>query len=121
MRKSKKNPSIENVQTYRDYKNRYNFLIRAAKKLHFSRRVATAGNDTRKIWSILKDAIKVKKANANIGSLRQNENIIDNYKAKADIFNKMFSQVGANASRNIPKSRKNFSDYLPRDSLGILY
>ena len=112
-RKARKNPNLVNEQYFRCYKDIYNHLLTEAKKLNTAYRIREAGENSKKIWGVYKDAMNLRKSNAKIGPIRQGDNLIHNDTLKANLFNEKFANVGMEARRDIPLTDKNFADYLP--------
>ena len=112
-KKARTNPNLVDEQYFRYYKDLYNSLLTAAKKLNTAYRIREAGDNSKKIWGVYKQAMNIKKSNAKIGPIRHNDDLIHNDTIKANIFNEKFSNIGREARRDIPQTDKNFADYLP--------
>ena len=55
------NPTIENEQTYKIYKNKLTHIIRLSKKIYFRNKFDIFKNDCRKTWSTINEVLKSKK------------------------------------------------------------
>ena len=96
--------------------------MKTAKKLYFCRRVRIAGDNPRILWDALKEITNLKKKTESIGTIRFNEQLINDDSLKANIFNDYFADVGINTIKDLPTSEKSFEDYMPppiEDSLEI--
>ena len=110
--KAKKSSNPANILLYRQYRNVYNKVVRAAKKLHFNREIENAGTNTKLIWQTLKKAINITVKKSDIGHLRHNGILIEDDRIKANIFNEFFANVGKDAIKDLPPPQKDFRDYL---------
>lgn len=96
-------------QKYTNYRNLLNNLIKLARNLYYEDRINLAGNNSKKVWNLIKDAAGIKINNKIIVF-----NILDNdgtkLTDKKDIvqqFNTFFSNVGADISMNIKNGNFN--------------
>ena len=60
------NPTIENEQTYKIYKNKLTHIIRLSKKIYFRNKFDIFKNDCRKTWSTINEVLKSKNKKTNI-------------------------------------------------------
>ncbi|CAH3165213.1 unnamed protein product, partial [Porites evermanni] len=51
------NPTESNKSRYNEYRNKYNFLIRVARKKYFHDKLVSVSSDLRKTWSVIKQII----------------------------------------------------------------
>ena len=111
------------IGLYRQYRNIYNHLIRAAKKQYYSSRIAKAGDNAKEVWRVLKEAINIKSKKSNIGPIRDRSNgsLVTDDAHKADLFNQVFAEVGREATNNLPTPNKDFKDYLPPPIANSIY
>ena len=112
-RKAKINPSIENIDRSRTYRNIYNSLIRKAKKLYFKSRLAESYDNSKKLWQVINEACNKRSKLNSVDKLRIGENIISDPQQIANHFNEHFSQVGKKTVASLPTKNVNFRDYLP--------
>ena len=59
-KKTLTDPSEENKQNYRQYRNIFNKLMRAAKRQYYCRRIRIAGDNPKIIWDTLKEMSNLK-------------------------------------------------------------
>ena len=112
---AKKSPTAMNKETYHNYRGVYNKLIRLSKTLYHNRKVRDAGNNSRKLWHAIKEAINIPKKNNSIGPILNNETstLLHNDTKKADYFNEFFSNIGKSTAQFIPTTDCSFLDFLP--------
>jgi hypothetical protein len=58
-KKSIASPTVTNISAYKNYRNIYNKLLRASKKLYFDNNLKKAQKNPKKTWSLLKEAIGI--------------------------------------------------------------
>jgi hypothetical protein len=76
------------------YRNLYNKVIRAARKLFYEKELIRFQSDLKQTWSIIKQAINKNQCkSSNIHSLKIDGVIIDDPKLMADNFNKFFTSM----------------------------
>ena len=110
---AKANPHPPHIDIYKNYRNIYGKLIRTAKKLHYRHLIAEAGNNSKKIWKVLKDSLNLKQKNSSVSKIIfDNITLTDNLKI-ADAFNHSFSNIGPSLANSIPVTNKHYSDFLP--------
>lgn len=121
-RKSLNEPTLDNIQRHNRYRNEYFRAVRRRKKIYYQSEIQKAGNDSRQVWSILREVMGVTKNKNEVEYLEVDGRRIVDKTEIADSFNKFFSKLGENLTPNIPNTSKHFSDYLPpriEDSLFI--
>ena len=83
-----KNPSTENCELYKKFRNMYNTVIRLSKKLFFEQELKKHQSNLKVTWDILKKAIRKSAANKNvISSIKINGEVISDAKLIANNFN----------------------------------
>lgn len=101
-----KNYSLELENEYKNYRNRINHLIRKTKNEFYQTKIAEAGNDYKKIWSLINNISgkteKKKVDNTDI-LITGTKECTNNNLEKANIFNSYFKNVGIDMAKNIPK------------------
>ena len=93
-----KNPTQQNEQDYKRYRNKLNHLIRIAKKSYCNERFSQARNDTKSTWNTINDLLgKKKSCNALPRTfLNDNNDEVSDPKLIANKFNDLFVNVGPN-------------------------
>ena len=107
------NPNSANIINFRNYKNRYNSVVRAAKQLYFKNVLEENRSNIKKTWSILKDAMR--KNNDKSSCIEELH--IDNKMncSKNDIptcLNEYFTSIADEINAKINPSDKNPINYL---------
>ena len=111
---SKRFPTETNKQIYRSYRNIYLKMVGRAKKLYYNRKISQAGSDSKKIWSVLKEAINLPNKDNHIGPILGDNNILINDDVnKANFLNIFFSNIGEKTAKFIPTTNSSFEDFLP--------
>ena len=59
---SRENPSVENLNAYKQFRNLYNQLIRARKKIYYSEKIDSSKHDPKSLWKPLNEAINRKQS-----------------------------------------------------------
>ena len=76
---SKENPSVEILNAYKQFRNLYNQLIRASKKMYYSEKIDSLKHDPKSLWKTLNEAINRKQSkNSSIDSILVNNFKISN-------------------------------------------
>ena len=70
-----KKPTIENIQTYKTYRNLYNTLIRMSKKNYFEQQLTLHQSNAKKTWELINLAAKRPGKNKNFISCLNRKNI----------------------------------------------
>jgi hypothetical protein len=112
LKKSVVDPTFLNCETYKNYRNLYNKLVRIAKKNHTHEKLEQNKKNPKKTWEILNEITGKSKSNTTIQNIRSEGVEYSNSSDKANIFNKFFSSVGENISNSVEDTNKNFNDYL---------
>ena len=68
------NPSPLNTDNYKTYRNKYNHLIRNAKKKYFSDKFEEASNNTKSTWRVINQLLNRTKVSATLPSQFIDEN-----------------------------------------------
>jgi hypothetical protein len=105
-------PSQSNTDRYRSYRNLYNKLIRASKKLHIENQLKTNKKNPKKIWDILRENSMGKKNTEKIERVMTAGGPVSDNQAIANEFNKFFSSIGTKISNDVNPSSKKPEDFL---------
>ena len=112
--KKVKHPSPENIENYHKYRNIYNKLIRAAKKLYYKRALLQNKSDLRKTWSILKEAMnKGNKKSISIEKLIFDGKICEKTNDISENFNQYFTSIPHKVASEINTIFSNPIDNVP--------
>ena len=110
--KYKTDITINNKAKYISYKNTLTNIIRIEKRKYFENRLSIFKHDTKNTWKVIKQAMNSTIKKSEINKIRSNGRIIESPKCMSNTFNNYFSSIGNNLAKNIPLSRKNFTDFL---------
>ena len=81
---SKENPSVENLNAYKQFRNLYNQLIRASKRLYYSEKIDSSKIDPKSLW---KTIYRKQSKNSSIDSILVNNLKTSNPTEMANGFN----------------------------------
>jgi len=95
----------ENLLKYKTYRNVYNRLLRAAKKLYFEDRLAKCQSNAKTTWQTIKQAInmKPKKNHESIVNINFGDRKITDGKTIAQVFNEYFATAPHLITQDIHK------------------
>jgi len=106
-----KNPSLQNRENFKKYRNIYNTVIRTAKKNFFRMQIESNTKNLRKTWQILSSAIrKPKNKKDSCSSLNVSDSIINDPSLMAESFNKFFATAAINVVNKINPSDRSATD-----------
>jgi hypothetical protein len=94
-------PTVENTAIYKSYRNVYNKLIRASKRLFYCESLHKAKKNPKKTWEILNDALGRSSMPPKIDKLSKNGNAITEPTEIANAFNEFFSTAGSNIAESV--------------------
>jgi hypothetical protein len=95
-------PSLHNKEKFKSFRNTYNKVIRAVKKLFYENELIKHQSNLKKTWQTIKLAInKNAKKSASISSLLVNNIYITDSRVMADHFNEFFTNIPAKIVREI--------------------
>jgi hypothetical protein len=97
-------PCQVNNINYKMYRNMYNSLIRAAKKIHFANALKNNSKNLKQTWKILNEAINKKGAKNPTSEIIFNGVTINNPFDIAQKFNQFFTSIAAKLSEDINPS-----------------
>ena len=93
-KKSLANPSPENLQVYRAYRNIFNSLMRLSKKLYFDNGFRKFKKNPKKSWDLLKEATFGTKNKSEINEIMVNNKLTADPREISENFNNFFTSVG---------------------------
>jgi exonuclease III len=108
-----KNPTFENKEKYRIYKNMYNKVIKTRRKLYFSHKLVNHQGDLKKSWQTVKEAAGLSSnKNSLTDRLLVNGNEIFGDKMIGHRFNQHFSSIANSIQEKIPPTVRPPDSYL---------
>jgi len=109
-------PSPVNIQSYKNFRNLYNKILRASKKLYFDKNLQLAKKKPKKTWQLVKEAINGNQNPKKINELSVNGTVIHDPESIANSFNKFFAGAGQKIADSLPESPITPESYLtPND------
>jgi hypothetical protein len=122
-KRSLKNPTLYNLNVYKQLKRKLNNDLRLAEKNYFQNLFDRYKNDPKKTWGIIKDVISCTNSK---GTLSSDEfiiggNPVSDSHAISEAFNNFFINVGPNVSSNIPVSPVDPVSYLPQETRDSIF
>ena len=95
------------TQNYRKYRNLFNTLMRASKKLYFGSNLEFHKKNPKKTWDILKEAANLHKSNDTVEKIVVNNVTINDPGEIANHFNDFFVNIGSSISQSITATMQN--------------
>ena len=119
---SKLNPTPENIQNFKTFRNSYNNLLRSSKKNYYDDLIHRTKGEPKKMWSALYESLNIKSNSARgVEKLEVNgESKTDNTEI-ANLFNEFFGSIGRNTLKDIDSTNCKPEDYLPPPSRNSLF
>lgn len=119
--KSIHNPTPVKTATYKNYRNMYNKIVRASKKLHFETKINENKCNSRLMWKYLNESInKSSSKTNNIQKIKLNDHTITDPGNIADNFNTFFSNIATEVSSGIPSTNVKVEHFLPSETPNLL-
>jgi hypothetical protein len=112
-KKASKDRTEESFQKYRAYRNLFNTLMRASKKMYFSDGLKLNQRNPKKTWDLLKEAANLHGSNDNVEKILVNNEIISEPKKIAENFNDFFAKIGPQISESITQTETKPEDFMP--------
>ena len=106
-------PTELNKVKYKRYRNVYNTLLRASKKIHIDSKLKRDSKNPKKIWDTLRELTTGKSCNQTINKINsQNNELLTDPKQIAEEFNKFFVDAGHKVASFIQPVQKDPIAYL---------
>ena len=106
-------PTNENIELYKNYRNLFNKILRKSKALYYSKRIEKCGNQSKKLWEVLREITNTKVIKSGIGEVEIEGRMVSEPTDIANEFKNYFSNIGKKVAGDIKPTTANFSDYLP--------
>ena len=101
-----KNRTLENASAYRTYRNLYNSILRASKKLYYKDQISKNRKNPKKIWELIKEVSTGQKTTQPIEKIKINDTLIEDKQQIAEHFNNFFTKIGQEISDSVPPIAK---------------
>jgi hypothetical protein len=108
-----KHSTAEHLGKYRAYRNIYNHLIKASKKMYFDNSFQNAKSNPKTTWSLLGEALNTTKSVPKVEKIQTTDGVKTSPKEVAIALNKFFVEAGVNVANNIPYTNTNPDEFLP--------
>ena len=106
------NPSEQNANKYKKYRNNLNSIIRSSKKLYYSKEIENAEGNLNATWNVINKLINKGKPRNNFDHLKIENKEITNPTEIAQAFNQFFTNIGPELASKISSDNKHFTEYL---------
>ena len=107
------NRTTESLESYKIYRNIYNKILRASKKLYYKESFIKNRKNPKKIWELIKEVSTGTKSTHPIEKIKANGKIITDKVEIAENFNTFFAEIGKQISDSVLPTDKKAEDYLP--------
>lgn len=108
-----RNPSPQNEQKYKKYKNKLTHSLRIAKRLWYEKKLENAKSNMKSTWRILNEIINRKTQKNRLPSTFKIDNCeVSNPEEIANRFCEYFTNIGPNLAKTIPASTNSHRFYL---------
>jgi hypothetical protein len=97
---------------YKNFSRIYYKTVRAAKKLHYSRLLATNAKNAKKTWNIFNELLGRNKSCETVEKINVDGRVITDSAEIATEFNGFFTSIGKKISNSIPPTEKQPEDYI---------
>ena len=107
------NPTALNKLRYNNYyRNKYNFLIKLARKKLFHDKLLSVSSDLRKTWSVIKQIISKKEPDQRFNNMKDSSGSYSNPTPIATKFNNFFANVGPSLANKISPTQITYREFL---------
>jgi len=100
--------------SYRLHKNHVNNEIRKAKKKYYEEHLSQVSGNPRETWKTINNILSRNKNNAQINSIKKEQNVVKDVKIISDLFNDHFSNIGPTLALSIPEGPIGFTAFLKK-------
>jgi len=100
------------LNRYKNFSRIYYKTVRAAKKLHYSRLLASNAKNVKKTWNIFNELLGKSKSNDSVEKINIEGRSITDPAEIASEFNGFFTSIGKKISNSIPPIDKQPEDYI---------
>ena len=108
------NPSPANREKYKQYRNIFNTLIRASKKIYIDDELKKNAKNPKKVWETLKELTTAKKQNKKIQRMNSKNAVpLTDPVSIAQELNEFFSQAGKKVAASVEPISKGPLEFFP--------
>lgn len=112
---SRASPNAENRTKYNNYRNVFNKVMRASKKLYFSQNLSKNRKNPKKTWDLLREVMGTLNGNPKVSDIKIGQNTISDPREIAEQFNKHFVGACREISDSVPKTNITPESFLTDD------
>ncbi len=109
------NPSPNNINLYKNYRNLYNKTLRASKQLYYENSLTKCQKNPKRTWELLKEISTGKRHASKIEKIVTDNKSLSNDSEIAEEFNTFFTSIGKKISNSIPPTVRSAESYLTRN------
>ena len=106
------NPSEQNCNKYKKYRNNLNSVIRTSKQMYYSKELENAEGNINATWNTINKILNKNKPRNNLDNLKIDNKEITNPAGIAQAFNSYFTNIGPELASKISCDDKHFTEYL---------
>lgn len=103
-------PTNYNFNKYKIYKNKFNSILKSAKKLYYGKLFE---NNNNKVWDYINSFKKGKKECASVECIKMGDSTLTDTNQIANAFNKFFSSIGESMNKEFNSDSNRFLEYMP--------
>ena len=109
-----RNPSLNNQEKYKKYRNRLTSIIRLSRKMYFTNKLEENRNNASSMWRVIGNLIGNKRnTTKNDHFVDDNGQNINDPREIADQFNSYFTNIGPQLAAKIDTNDGHFTQFLP--------
>ena len=120
LKNSANNPSPENLNAYRNFRNIYTKTLRASKKLYFNANFEKAQKNPKKTWELIRKAIGSDPKKSKISKITVQGLSIEDPNVIPDEFNKFFAKAARNVVNSIGETNIKPESFLKNNNAPTL-
>ena len=111
--KKLRNPTEDNVATYKIFNSLYNKVIRIAKRKYYENKFKENARNIKRTWDTVREALGTNRYRSRFSdSFREGNLIIRGSREVANGFNNFFSLIGSELASRVTAATKHFSEFL---------
>lgn len=118
-----KNPTENNRNTWKIYRNKLKVICKEAECKYFRDIINDTGGSLKKMWDTFRPILNINKNNKNndIAKILLNEKMVSQNNMIAEGINEYFCEIGEKLSKSIPCKNINYKEYMPKPTENTMY
>jgi hypothetical protein len=105
-------PSVTNLDNYKNFRNLYNKTLRTSKKVYFEQKIQQNKKNPKKTWDTLKEATYGSLFHQSIDKITVNDMPVNDPMQIANEFNKFFTSIGSQIADSVEPVEKDPLEYV---------